>query len=168
MKEVLDIELNQGLEEVSLGIDIKSRKISIPSSVKEIRKLYNIDTILFENYKVKLKSFKFKNEFDINYSFKITNVSGYDINKLLAVVEFYDKKGQKLYTYKNNLTKKNSSLSATADPLNVNFTIRTKKNLVQQVNELELKLYLTKNEKVLSQLYSVENIDVTKVKIVKK
>ena len=51
VKEILDIELNQGIEKVSLGIDIKSRKISIPSSVKEIRKLYNIDTILFEDYK---------------------------------------------------------------------------------------------------------------------
>lgn len=124
--------------------------------------------LLFENYKIRLKSFKLRNEFDIVYSFKITNISGYDINKLIAVVEFYDQKGQKIHTYKQNLTPKSTTLSATSNPLNVTLNIKTKKNLVQKLNDLELKLYLTKNDKVLSQLYSVEKIDVTKVKIIKK
>ena len=123
--------------------------------------------LAFENYRVKLKSFKMKNEFDIIYSFKITNKSQYDIQRLFAIVEFYDKNGQKVHTHKQNLTKKTTTLSAASDPLNVSFTIKTKKNVVEQINQLELKLYLTKNEKILNQLYSVEKIDVVKGKIVK-
>lgn len=124
--------------------------------------------IKFDNYKVKLKSFKLKNEVDITYSFKIRNVSGYDIPKLFAVVEFYDKNGEKIHTYNHNLVKKASMFSATSDPLNISFTIRTKKNLIQKFNDLELKLYLTKNTKILNQLYSIEKIDVKNGKIIKQ
>ena len=102
------------------------------------------------------------------YSFKISNVSIYDIPKLIAVVEFYDKNGNKLHTYKQNLITKKEAFKPTSEPINVNMIIRTKKNLVQKYNNIELKLYLAKNEKVLSQLYSVEVIDVTKGKVIKK
>ena len=122
----------------------------------------------FEDYKIKLRSFKLRNEFDIIYSFKIGNVSVYDIPKLIAVVEFYDRDGNKLHTYKQNLITKKEALKPTSDPLMVNMVIRTKKNLAQKFNNIELKLYLAKNEKVLSQLYSVEEIDVTKGKVIKK
>ncbi len=124
--------------------------------------------LAFENYKIKLRSFKLRNEFDIMYSFKISNISMYDIPKLIAVVEFYDKNGNKLHSYKQNLITKKEAFKPTSDPINVNMIIRTKKNLVQKYNNIELKLYLAKNEKVISQLYSVEEIDVNKGKVIKK
>ena len=65
------------------------------------------------------------------------------------------------------ITKK-EAFKPTSDPINVNMIIRTKKNLVQKYNNIELKLYLAKNEKVISQLYSVEEIDVNKGKVIKK
>ncbi len=122
----------------------------------------------FKNYKMKVKSFKMRNEFDIVYSFKLANISGYDIPKLFAIVEFYDKNGAKVYTYKHNIVKKSSQLAAASDPLTVSFVIKTKKNLIQEYDSMELKLYLTKNEKILNQLYSIEKIDVTNGKIIKQ
>jgi len=122
----------------------------------------------FKNYKMRVKSFKMRNEFDIVYSFRLANISGYDIPKLVAVVEFYDKNGEKIYTYKHNVVKKASQFTATSDPLNVSFVIKTKKNLIQEFDSIELKLYLTKNDKLLNQLYSIEKIDVTNGKIIKQ
>lgn len=122
------------------------------------------EEIIFAGYKLNVKSFPVRNEYDFIYSFDITNITNQNIPKLYAIVEFYDAKGNLVYTYTESIAKSFGGIDAGSGIIPVKFVIKTKKNLIQRYEKIPYKLYLSKNPKVLKLLYINDSIDVTKGK----
>lgn len=128
------------------------------------RNVLSDSEITFSGYKFNVKSFPFRNEYDIIYNFDITNVTNQDIPKLFVVVEFFDKKGNKIYSYTENISPSAGGFKAAAGIVPINLVIKTKKNIIHHYDEILYKLYLTKNPKVSKVLYIKDKLDVTKGK----
>lgn len=128
------------------------------------RNVLNSDEIAFAGYKFDVKNFPFRNEYDFIYSFDITNITTQDIPKLFAIIEFYDAKGNKIYSYTENISPKTGGFKAGSGIVPIKIVVKTKKNLIQKYQKLSYKIYLTKNTKVSKLLYINNDFDVTKGK----
>ena len=120
--------------------------------------------LLFNNFKFDVKKFIVKNEYDFIYDFQVVNITNQDIPKLFAVIELYDKNGNRIYEHKENVLASVKTLMAGSDPLDVKIVLKLKKNLLAKYETVYAKFYLSKNPKVVRLLYSDNEIDVTKGK----
>ncbi len=153
------------LQYASLGEDIKSKlydaKLSRLKSYIN-RNILSQEELIFSKFNFSVKKFLIRNEYDIIYEFQLENRTGNDISKLYAIVDFYNKKGNKIYTKTQDIAPFGIGFASKTVP--VKIVLRTKKNIISQYDDLELKLYLSKNPKVYKLLYSINSINVTKVK----
>ena len=83
---------------------------------------------------------------------------------MFAVIELYDKNGNRIYEHKENVLASVKTLMAGSDPLDVKIVLKLKKNLLAKYETVYAKFYLSKNPKVVRLLYSDNEIDVTKGK----
>lgn len=128
------------------------------------RNVLQAEELLFSDFDFAVKKFPIRNEYDVIYKFSIENITNHNIPKLFAIVEFYDKKGTKLYEYTQKITKGVEGLKAASGKIETKIVIKTKKNIIQQFDEITIRMYLTKNAKVSKLLYSNNKLDVTKGK----
>ncbi len=132
------------------------------------RNVLRSDEIKMTDYSFKIKNYPIKNECDLIIDFDIRNMTTENIPKLSVLVEFYDEKGEKIHEYVEAVVTPNAELKPTTKHLDVTLVIRTKKNLIQQYKTVNMRIYLSKNPKVSSQLYVKQKFDVTKGKNSKK
>ena len=128
------------------------------------RNVLDMKELDFKHFDLNIKKFPIRNEYDLIYSFDIKNVTNEDIPNLYAIVDFYDKNNNKIYSAKQNIAPLAGGFKAASDGENIKVTIRTKKNLIQRYDKINLKFYLAKNPAIYKQLYATNQLDVIKGK----